>query len=117
MHPGFVATEFGREAGAVAPLVRLAQRLFGRTPAQGADTLTYLATDPAALTSSGRCWFDRRQRPMAPGARDAGAARRLWELSVTRAGLSEADLAPLGLGAGEAATSPAGGGPEAKVGS
>jgi retinol dehydrogenase 12 len=117
MHPGFVATEFGREAGAVAPLVRLAQRLFGRTPAQGADTLTYLATDPAALTSSGRYWVDRRQRPMAPGARDAGPARRLWELSVTRAGLSEADLAPLGLGAGEAATSPAEARPEAKVGS
>jgi NAD(P)-dependent dehydrogenase (short-subunit alcohol dehydrogenase family) len=95
MHPGFVATEFGRESGALTPLVRLAQRVFGRSPAQGADTLTFLASDPAALASTGRYWVDRRQRAMAPGTRDPAAAGRLWDLSVLRAGLGAAELARL----------------------
>jgi len=88
VHPGFVATEFGGGSGALTPLVRLAQRLFARTPAQGADTLTYLASDPVALASTGGYWVDRRERPMAPGAREADASRRLWDQSVERAGLT-----------------------------
>ena len=95
MHPGFVATEFGGDAGWLTPLVRLAQRLFGRTPEQGADTLTFLATDPAALASTGGYWVDRRQRSMAPVARDGDAAERLWSLSEAQAGLSDAELAPI----------------------
>jgi retinol dehydrogenase 12 len=95
MHPGFVATEFGRDAGVAAPLVRLAQRLFGRTPAQGADTLTYLATAAEALAPTGKYWVDRRPRPMAPGTREPGAARRLWDLSALRAGLDASDLVHL----------------------
>jgi NAD(P)-dependent dehydrogenase (short-subunit alcohol dehydrogenase family) len=95
MHPGFVATEFGGDAGWFTPLVRLAQRAFGRTPEQGADTLTYLATDPAALASTGGYWIDRQQRPMAPTAREGDAAERLWALSEAQAGLSDAEFAPL----------------------
>jgi retinol dehydrogenase 12 len=95
MHPGFVATEFGRDAGAAAPLVRLGQRLFGRTPAQGADTLTHLATAAEALASTGQYWVDRRSRTMAPGTREPGAARRLWDLSVLRAGLRASELVHL----------------------
>jgi retinol dehydrogenase 12 len=98
MHPGFVATEFGADAGAATPLVRLGQRLFGRTPAQGADTLTFLAVDGEATASTGRYWVDRRPRPMAPGTRDPDAARRLWDLSVARAGLRPSELVALERG-------------------
>jgi len=94
-HPGFVATDFGGGSGALTPLVRLSQRLFGRSPAQGADTLTFLATDGAADGSTARFWVDRRVRPMAPGAREADAPRRLWDLSVERAALTPAELATL----------------------
>jgi NAD(P)-dependent dehydrogenase (short-subunit alcohol dehydrogenase family) len=95
MHPGFVATEFGGDAGWLTPLVRWTQRLFGRTPEQGADTLTFLASDPAALASTGGYWIDREQRPMAPVAREGDAAERLWALSEAHAGLTDAELAPL----------------------
>jgi len=95
MHPGFVATEFAGDAGALTPVVRLAKRWFGRTPAQGADTLTYLATEPAALATTGGYWVDRRQRPMARAALEPGAPERLWALSVARAGLSDGELAPV----------------------
>jgi NAD(P)-dependent dehydrogenase (short-subunit alcohol dehydrogenase family) len=96
MHPGFVATELGADAGRLTPLLRLAQRLFGRSPERGADTLTYLAGDAAALASSGRYWVDRRPAAMAPGTRDPAASRRLWELSAPRAGLTPIELARLG---------------------
>jgi NAD(P)-dependent dehydrogenase (short-subunit alcohol dehydrogenase family) len=95
MHPGFVATEFGGDAGWLTPLVRWVQRAFGRTPEQGADTLTYLATDPAALSSTGGYWVDRQQRPMAPVAREGEAAERLGAVSEAQAGLTESELAPL----------------------
>ncbi len=95
MHPGFVASEFGGDSGWLTPLIRLAQRTFGRSPEQGADTLTFLATDPAALASTGRYWVDRRQRPMAPVAREGDAAERLWTLSERQAGLTDDELAPL----------------------
>jgi NAD(P)-dependent dehydrogenase (short-subunit alcohol dehydrogenase family) len=104
MHPGFVATEFGGDAGRLTPLVRLAQRIFGRSPERGADTLTFLASDPEGAAASGRYWVDRRQVEMAPGARDPGAAARLWELSAARAGITAAELArleptvPVGVG-------------------
>ncbi len=93
-HPGFVATDFGGDAGALTPVVRFVQRRFGRTPAQGADTLTFLATDPVAASTSGRYWVDRRERAMAAVAREPDAPRRLWDLSVARAGLTPQELAP-----------------------
>ena len=37
---------------------------FLRTPAQGADTLVWLAADDTALESNGRFWLDRRPRPI-----------------------------------------------------
>jgi NAD(P)-dependent dehydrogenase (short-subunit alcohol dehydrogenase family) len=92
MHPGFVATEFGAEAGALTGLVRFSQRLFGRKPEQGADTLTFLARDPIALASNGHYWVDRRQRAMAPGAREAGAPERLWRATLEQVGVREVDL-------------------------
>jgi len=95
MHPGFVATGFGGDAGWLTPLIRWVQRAFARTPEQGADTLTYLATDPVALASTGRYWVDRQERPMAPAAREDGAAERLWAISEAQAGLTDAELAPL----------------------
>jgi NAD(P)-dependent dehydrogenase (short-subunit alcohol dehydrogenase family) len=92
MHPGFVATEFGAEAGPLTGFVRLTQRLFGRSPERGADTLTFLARDPVALATSGLYWVDRRQLPMAPGAREAGAADRLWRVTLEQLGLAENEL-------------------------
>ena len=93
MHPGFVATDFGADAGSLTGLVRFTQRLFARTPERGADTLTYLAVDPVARASSGGYWVDRRARPMAPAAREAGAADRLWQVTLDQGGLVAADLA------------------------
>lgn len=79
MHPGWVDTEGVRQW---LPLFRMLTRPIIRDPAQGADTLVWLAAAPEALQSTGRFWADRRPRPThyPLGAVDhsAGAREQLW---------------------------------------
>lgn len=79
MHPGWTDTP-----GIEASLPRF-HRLVGpllRTPEQGADTMVWLASAPAAARSTGRLWLDRRVRPFdrLPGTHvSADDARHLWD--------------------------------------
>lgn len=59
LHPGWADTP-GVDAG--LPTFAKVMGPFLRTPAQGADTLVWLAVDDTALESSGRFWLDRRPR-------------------------------------------------------
>ncbi len=90
MHPGFVATAFGHVDGFMGTAVRGAQRLFGRTPERGADTIVWLATEPDPPAEHGAYVVDRRVRAPAPKARDEAAQERLWAIS-------EAALAQVGV--------------------
>lgn len=92
-HPGFVATALGSTSGRLAKVIAMTQRWFGRTPEEGADTMTFLAADDTALRSTGRYWVDRRPRPFPAAARDETVGVRLWDETVARAGLTEDDLA------------------------
>lgn len=53
-----------------------------RTPAQGADTLVWLAADDTPLKSNGKFWHDRRQRSIhkLPATRSSDTAARRSEL-------------------------------------
>ena len=73
-----------------ATAVRGAQRLFGRTPERGADTIVWLATEPDPPAEHGAYVVDRRVRAPAPKARDEAAQERLWAIS-------EAALAQVGV--------------------
>lgn len=60
MHPGWAKT------GGVAtslPTFNTLMKPFLRTPAQGADTMVWLAADPEPPGSSGELWFDREIVP------------------------------------------------------
>ena len=81
MHPGFVATAFGHVDGVMGTAVRGAQRLFGRTPERGADTIVWLATEDDPAAENGAYVVDRRVRAPAPKARDEAAQERLWAIS------------------------------------
>ena len=92
MHPGWADTP-----GLAASLPAF-HRVMGpllRTPAEGIDTITWLATHARPRDVTGRLYLDRRQRPFdrVPATRlTAGDRRRLWDLVV---GLSGAvDPAP-----------------------
>ncbi len=89
MHPGWADTP-----GIAAALPGF-HRLMGpilRTPAQGVDTMVWLATDPAATTLSGRLVLDRRARPFdrIPSTRVPRAdRRRLWDTVVRLARIAD----------------------------
>jgi len=79
MHPGWASTP-----GVISSLPRFHQLMkpILRSPEQGADTIVWLATAPAAQLGSGRFWHDRRPRSeyWFPWTREAsGTAGQLWE--------------------------------------
>jgi NAD(P)-dependent dehydrogenase (short-subunit alcohol dehydrogenase family) len=89
MHPGWADTP-GVERS--LPTFRKVVGPLLRTAAEGADTLVWLAVDPAPLEGpSGRFWLDRRPRPVhrlaSTRRADAPAERaRLWAWAVEKSG-------------------------------
>ncbi len=87
LHPGGVSTSFGSN---LKPGMRfvfgLLKPLF-LTPAQGADTLVYLASSDAVAGKSGGYYAKRRLTTPSAAARDDAAAERLWQVSADLAGL------------------------------
>lgn len=88
MHPGWADTP-----GVDASLPTFS-KLMGpllRTPAQGADTLVWLAADDVPLSSNGQFWLDRRQRSIhkLPSTRKTDTPDRraqLWNWVAATAG-------------------------------
>ena len=79
--------------GLGASLPRFA-RLMGpllRSPQEGADTIVWLASQPAGTQAGGEFWHDRRPRStvrLPCTATPEGAADRLWEWTAAHAGAS-----------------------------
>jgi NAD(P)-dependent dehydrogenase (short-subunit alcohol dehydrogenase family) len=89
MHPGWADTP-----GIAAALPGF-HRLMGpllRTPAEGIDTILWLAADPGETDVAGRLVLDRRVRPFdrIPSTRVSPADRRwLWDAVVRLAGIAD----------------------------
>jgi NAD(P)-dependent dehydrogenase (short-subunit alcohol dehydrogenase family) len=83
MHPGVVGTAL--LFGGFAPLRLL--KPFMRTPAQGAATAVYLASDAAVAGVTGEYFKDERPARSSAASQDPDAARRLWEISERMTGL------------------------------
>jgi len=86
MHPGWADTP------GLAESLPAFHRVMGpllRTPAEGADTIVWLATDPAMAGRSGGLYLDRRPRPfdrLAGTRLSAADRRRLWDTVVRLSG-------------------------------
>jgi retinol dehydrogenase-12 len=91
VHPGGVATRLGTNTGTLGKVIPFLLRPFFKTPAQGAATSLYVATDPGLAKTSGRYFADSREREPSAGARDLDAARRLWNLSCGWVGIAVED--------------------------
>lgn len=79
-HPGPVRSGFGMD-GDMTGLAGIGMRLvrpFEITPAAGADTVIFLAIDPAVQSITGGYWANRQPAKQSAAARDDGAADRLW---------------------------------------
>ncbi len=89
LHPGVVTTGFGKDLpGPIGGALAILKKLFFISPTQGADTLIYLASEQAVAGQTGGYWAKRKLVQPSAAARDAAAARRLWEISAKRAGFS-----------------------------
>jgi len=84
-HPGMVRTRFGHENPLVAFGMRIAP--FMRTPAQGADTLVWLARTDGSELVNGGYYTDRQLRRPKPRLVNADLAARLWRASERAVGL------------------------------
>jgi retinol dehydrogenase 14 len=83
VHPGVVRTNFGAEDQAwFFAMISRAVRPFLKTPAQGAQTLIYLASSPDVDGVTGR--FYANGKPKTPNmiAGDAAMTARLWQVSA-----------------------------------
>jgi dehydrogenase/reductase SDR family protein 12 len=89
MHPGWAATP------GVSSSIPLFEKKFHdvlRTPAQGADTIVWLAAADAPAASSGQFWLDRRVRPThrSDATRETPEERAaLWALCRQLTGLDD----------------------------
>lgn len=88
LHPGAVGTGLGKNNGAWARVLIALLRPFFRTPADGAATSVYLASSPAVEGVTGRYFARQRPHRTSEAARDADAARRLWDISARMTGLA-----------------------------
>jgi NAD(P)-dependent dehydrogenase (short-subunit alcohol dehydrogenase family) len=83
VHPGFVASSFGRDGdtGRLGALVFPLLKPFALSPEQGARTQVYVASAPELAGITGGYWV--KSAPAAPSAaaQDDAAAARLWEVS------------------------------------
>jgi NAD(P)-dependent dehydrogenase (short-subunit alcohol dehydrogenase family) len=88
LHPGFVATRFGDNAGGAIRLgIAIAKRLFALSPEQGAKTLVYLASSPELEGRSGGYYSDCVPTAPSAAAQSDENALRLWQLSARIAGI------------------------------
>jgi NAD(P)-dependent dehydrogenase (short-subunit alcohol dehydrogenase family) len=79
LHPGFVATEiFGKGGGLVGLGMSLYSKLRALGPAEGADTVVWLAASPEVEGRSGLYWKLRQEKRCR--FRDEAAEERLWRL-------------------------------------
>jgi NAD(P)-dependent dehydrogenase (short-subunit alcohol dehydrogenase family) len=83
VHPGFVASRFGRDGdtGLLGRITMPLMRPFALNAEKGAQTSIYLASDPAVEGITGAYWVKCAPVTPSDAAQDAAAARKLWDAS------------------------------------
>jgi NAD(P)-dependent dehydrogenase (short-subunit alcohol dehydrogenase family) len=81
LHPGFVASDFGRNnSGWMMRLFGLV-RPFAITPDQGAQTQIYLASSPEVEGLTGQYFVKQKPKRSSQASYDMVAQKRLWDVS------------------------------------
>ncbi|MGW5240788.1 SDR family oxidoreductase [Monashia sp. NPDC004114] len=83
LHPGVVASGYGREdSGVVMKYLQPLGARFLKSPEQGAETPIYLASSPEVQGISGLYFVNRRPKRSSKASYDRDLARRLWDVST-----------------------------------
>lgn len=88
--PGIVRTRLGRHVHIpllIKPLFSLASMVFFKSPLEGAQTPLYLACSPEVEGVSGKCFANCKEEELMAQAKDAQAAKKLWDISCKMVGL------------------------------
>ena len=88
LHPGFVATNFGRDnRGITAVLFRILLQLAAISPEEGAQTIIYLASSPEVKGVTGQYFVKQKAVRSSQASYDGAAVERLWQASAELTGL------------------------------
>jgi len=83
VHPGFLASSFGRDGdtGRFGALLFPLLKPFALSPEQGARTQVYVASAPELAGITGGYWVKSAPATPSAAAQDDAAAARLWQVS------------------------------------
>ena len=90
LHPGFVATNFGKNNGGIVGLFMPVVQIFAINPEKGAETSIHLAASPDVEGVTGKYFTKKMPVQPAKAALDVAVQRRLWEVSETLIAQTEA---------------------------
>lgn len=86
LHPGFVASGFGKNNGKLMSLVMALISPIAKTVEDGASTSIYLASSMEVEGVSGKYFVDKRPVDSDPASYDPAVAERLWNVSLEMIG-------------------------------
>ncbi len=87
LHPGFVATNFGRNNRSITAALWRILQLAAISPEQGAETIIYLASSAEVKDSTGKYFVKNKAVRSSEASYDRAAAERLWQMSAELTGL------------------------------
>jgi retinol dehydrogenase 14 len=91
LHPGVVATNFGKEAGAMWRMMYAALAPMSLSPEKGAQTAIYLASSPDVATTTGKYFVKSKPAHSSEASYDVAAQERLWAIGEQVTGLAASD--------------------------
>lgn len=86
LHPGFVATNFGRNNRGLTGMLWRMLQLAAISPQRGAETIIYLASAPEVKGISGKYFVKKKAVGSSEVSYDRAAAERLWQVSTELTG-------------------------------
>jgi NAD(P)-dependent dehydrogenase (short-subunit alcohol dehydrogenase family) len=81
LHPGFVATNFGKSNGGIYVPVFDVAHLGAISPKEGAKTMLHLASSPLVDGVSGKYFVQSKEARSSRESYDLTVAARLWDAS------------------------------------
>jgi NAD(P)-dependent dehydrogenase (short-subunit alcohol dehydrogenase family) len=89
LHPGFVATRFADQSGGLISHLAWLAKFFAISPAEGAETIIYLASSRDVAQTTGQYFYKRLPTRPSPAAQDDRSALPLWQRSAALASMNE----------------------------
>ena len=89
LHPGVVATSFGRNAGGWISALSTLAKPFLLTPRAGAATSIYVASAPELERVTGRYFAKSLARKSSPASYDLALQEELWQTSLSEIGVDD----------------------------